>query len=225
VVKLEDGEMIRSVSISDKVRIVATVLFVLIPVAWAASPAGAGSPGEDAEAFVQELADSGVAMLENVDDSAAQRETGFRNLVRKGFALEQIGRFVVARYWRKMDKHQQAEYQEMFAEWLLMTYASRLGGFEGQRVEVVRSSELDNRHKDVVVRTRIVGIDGQPEMLADWRVRKFNGNLRIIDVIVEGVSMAAAQKSEFEAIIRKVGVDGLVENLRSQLTTMVARNN
>jgi ABC-type transporter MlaC component len=37
--------------------------------------------------------------------------------------------------------------------------------------------------------------------------------------------MAAAQKSEFESVIRQVGVDGLVENLRTQLSTMVARGN
>lgn len=214
--------MIRSIAINDKVRTVSTAFFVLILAAWVASPARAGTPGETAEAFIQELADSGVAMLENVDYTAAQRETEFRNLVRKGFALEAIGRFVVARYWRKMDKDQQAKYQEMFSEWLLMSYASRLGGFEGQRIEVVRSFELNNKNKDVVVRTRIVGVDGQPEILADWRVRKFNGKHKIIDIVVEGVSMAAAQKSEFEAVIRKVGVEGLVENLRSRLAIMVA---
>lgn len=214
--------MIRSIAINDKVRTVSTAFFVLILAAWVASPARASTPGEKAEAFIQELADSGVAMLENVDYTAAQRETEFRNLVRKGFALEAIGKLVVARYWRKMDKDQQAEYQEMFSEWLLMSYASRLGGFEGQRIEVVRSFELNNKNKDVVVRTRIVGVNGQPEMLADWRVRKFNGKHKIIDVVVEGVSMAAAQKSEFEAVIRKVGVEGLVENLRSRLAIMVA---
>ena len=196
---------------------------LMLGLAPAASPARTSTPGGEAEAFIQELADSGVAMLENADYTAAQRETEFRNLVRKGFALEAIGRFAVGRYWRRMDKDQQAEYQEMFSEWLLKNYASRLGGFEGQRIEVVRSFELNNRNNDVFVRTRIAGGDGQPETLADWRVRKFNGKHRIIDIVVEGVSMAAAQRSEFEAVIRKVGVDGLVENLRSKLATTVAR--
>lgn len=217
--------MARSIAINDQVRIVATAFLMLVLAAWVASPARAGTPGEEAEAFIQELADSGVAVLENADYTASKRETEFRNLVRKGFALEAIGRFVVGRYWRKMDKDQQAEYQEMFAEWLLTTYADRLGGYGGQRIEVVKSVELNNKYNDVVVRTRILGGGGQPEMSADWRVRKFNGDHRIIDVIVEGVSMAAAQKSEFEAVIRKIGVEGLVGNLRSQLSTMVARNN
>lgn len=196
---------------------------LMLGLALVASPARASTPGEKAEALIQDLADSGVAMLENADYTAAQRATEFRNLVRKGFALKAIGRFVVGRHWRGMDKDQQAEYQEMFSEWLLMSYANRLGGFEGQRIEVVGSFELNNKHNDVVVRTRIVGGDGQPEMPVDWRVRKFDGKHRIIDIVVQGVSMAVAQKSEFEAVIRKVGVDGLVETLRSRLATMVAR--
>ena len=214
-----------SIAINDNARIVATAFLVMILAAWVASPARAGTEAETAETFIQELADSGVAMLETADGAAAGREAEFRNLVRRGFALDAIGRFVVARHWRKMDGDQQAEYQEMFAEWLLKSYASRLGGFEGQRIEVAGSVELDNRHRDVVVRTRIAGADGQPEMLVDWRVRKFDATHRIIDVIVEGVSMAAAQKSEFEAVIRKAGVEGLMENLRSRLTSMVASSN
>lgn len=194
---------------------------LMLGLALMASPAGASTSGEKAEVFIQDLAVSGVAMLENADHTAAQRETEFRNLVQNSFALEEIGRFVVGRYWRRMDPDQQAEYQEVFSEWLLMSYANRMGGYEGQRIAIARSFELDNRNKDVVVRTNLVNGDGQPDMVVDWRVRKFDGKYRIIDIIVEGISMAAAQKSEFEAVIRKVGVDGLVENLRSKLATMV----
>lgn len=215
------GSMIRN----NTIRGVAAGFLGLVLTAWVAAPARAGSPAGEAEAFIRELADSGIAMLANADYSPAQRETEFRNLVRKGFALEEIGRFVVGRYWRQMDKDQQADYQEMFAEWLITTYSGRLGAYGGQKIEIEKSTELNNKYNDVVVRTRILGASGQPEMAADWRVRYFDGTPKIIDVIVEGVSMAAAQKSEFESVIRRAGVDGLVENLRTQLSTMVARGN
>lgn len=194
---------------------------LVLGLAPVASPVRASTPGEKAELFILELADSGLAMLENAEHTTARREIELRNFVHDGFALEAIGRFVVGRYWRRMDKNQQAEYQEMFSEWLLMSYASRLGDYEGQRIEVVRSFEVHNKKKDVVVRTRIVDGDGQPETMVDWRVRKFNGKHRIIDIVVEGISMISAQKSEFEAVFRKVGVAGFLENLRSKLATRV----
>jgi phospholipid transport system substrate-binding protein len=179
---------------------------------------------DQAEAFVQDLAASGIAMLESGNYTETERELQFRKLVRKGFALDAIGKFVVGRYWREMNKDQQAEYLELFSEWLMKTYASRLGGYSGQTLEIARSIETDSRYKDVVVSTQINLANGQQPMNADWRVRKFGGEYKIIDVSVEGASMVATQRREFEAVIRKVGVDGLMDELRDRLAVLVANS-
>lgn len=187
-----------------------------------AAPAAAETPasGEQAEKFIRELGTNAAAMIDNRDQTEAQREEEFRRIVSDGFALKVVGRFVVGRYWRQMSPEQQAEYQALFAEWLMETYANRLGGYEGQRLEVVNSVMAGSR--DIFVRTRVLLPDGSPPMSADWRVRKFGDRFRIIDIVVEGVSMAAAQKSEFESVIRKVGIDGLIESLRQRVTMLLA---
>lgn len=187
-----------------------------------AAPVGAETTAssEEAEKFIHELGANAVAMVDNHDQTDAEREAKFRRIVSDGFALEVIGRFVVGRYWRQMSPDQQREYQTLFAEWLMETYAGRLGGYEGQKLEVVNSVTAGSR--DIFVRTHVLLPDGSPPMSADWRVRKFGDRFRIIDIVVEGVSMAAAQKSEFESVIRKVGVEGLIESLRQRLTMMLA---
>lgn len=187
----------------------------------AASPASAATPGEEAETFLHDLAISGITLLEQGEFTEAEREVEFRSIVRKGFALEAIGKFVVGRYWRKMTPEQQAEYQELFAEWLLKTYANRLGGYRGQTLEIVKNSETDSRYKDVIVTTQVVRGDGRPPINAAWRVRKFGGNYKIIDVAVEGASMVGTQRTEFESVIRKVGVTGLIDNLRKRLAVVL----
>ena len=53
--------------------------------------------------------------------------------------------------------------------------------------------------------------------MIDWRVRRVINRFKIIDVVVEGVSMLVTQKAEFGAVIRERGVDGLINVLRSQL--------
>lgn len=189
---------------------------------WA-SQANAGE-ADQAEAFVQDLATSGIAMLESGNYTAAERELQFRNLVKKGFALDAIGKFVVGRYWRDMSKEQQAEYLELFSEWLLKTYANRLGGYSGQTLKIAKSIETDSRFKDVIVSTQINLANGQQPISADWRVRKFGGEYKIIDVSVEGASMVATQRREFETVIRKVGVDGLMNELRDRLAVLVANS-
>lgn len=200
-------------------RLVA-VIVVSAATVFAAPAARAAVSGDDAETFIKDLASNAVAMVENRSQTDAEREAEFRRIVRKGFALDVIGRFVVGRYWRQMTADQREQYQELFAEWLMKSYAGRLGGYRGQKLEVVKSLEAGSQ--DVFVRTRVLRPDGMPPIAADWRVRKFDGQYKIIDIVVEGVSMAAAQKSEFESVIRDVGVDGLIESLRQRLALLLA---
>ncbi len=191
---------------------------VAIFIAWQA-PQAAASQGDEAEIFIRDLGVNAIEMLDDIKRSDSDRELEFRRIVREGFALELIGRFVVGRHWRKMTRGQKAEYQELFAEWLIKSYASRLGGFQGQKIEILKSMEAGKR--DVFVRTHVIRVNNSP-INADWRVRKFKGGYKIIDIVVEGISMAAAQKSEFESVIRKVGITGLIDNLRSRLATLAA---
>ncbi len=197
-------------------------LLTLVLIAYAVSPVHATERQADAETFIRDLASSGLAMLQAKDATDAERELEFRRLVRLGFALDTIGQFVAGRHWRKMRNAQQAEFQDLFAEWLMSSYGRRLGGYGGQTLETLGSIALNNSAGDVVVRTRILHPDGRPPFAADWRVRAIAGELKIIDVIVEGVSMAAAQRAEFDSVVRKVGVEGLLANLRSRVAVLVA---
>ena len=203
---------------------IAAGIALVIVVAFSASTASAASPGEEAEAFLHDLAISGITMLEKGNYTEAERELEFRRIVRKGFALEAIGKFVVGRYWAKMTPDQQQEYQELFSEWLLKTYASRLGGYNGQTLEIVKSMETESRYNDVIVSTRVNRGEGQPPVRADWRVRKFGDEYKIIDVAVEGASMVGTQRREFESVMQKVGVTGLIDNLRERLAVLLANS-
>ncbi|MCK5621268.1 MAG: ABC transporter substrate-binding protein, partial [Alphaproteobacteria bacterium] len=104
---------------------------------------------------MRDLTVSGITMLEQGEYTDDERELAFRDIVRNGFALKAIGKFVVGRYWRKMTADQQSEYQELFSEWLLKTYANRLGGYRGQTLEIVKSVETGSRYNDVIVSTRV----------------------------------------------------------------------
>lgn len=201
-------------------RRAAAMALVAAVAALAAPSARAMGSGTDAEAFIASLAANAVRMVENKNQTDAEREAEFRRIVRQGFALDVIGQFVVGRYWRQMNAEQRDQYQELFSEWLMKSYAGRLGGYSGQTLEVVKSVEAGSR--DVFVRTRVLRTDGMPPIAADWRVRDFDGEFKIIDIVVEGVSMAATQKAEFESVIRDVGVDGLIESLRQRLALLIA---
>mgnify|MGYP002016441583 FL=1 len=69
-----------------------------------------------------------------------------------------------------------------------------------------------------------IGRPSGPPLKAAWRVRGSASGYKILDVIVEGVSMIATQRSEFAALVRRQGVMGLIDSLRMQVTKFAARS-
>ncbi len=174
---------------------------------------------EKPDQFIKSLADEAIAVLSDQNNSLDQREKKFRAVLRDDFAMKKIGRFAAGKYWRRMSEAQKAEYQSLFEEWILKTYSIRFGGYTGEKVDVEKT--IKTGQSDVFVRTKF-GRDQGRRLIIDWRVRRINNRLKIIDVVVEGVSMLVTQKAEFGSVLRQRGVEGLIGILRLQLDRMAA---
>lgn len=192
------------------------VAAALMTVVGLSFPATAESRGKTADPiiFIQKLADQAINVLSTQNGSLKDREDQFRDLLRDDFAMDKIGRFVAGGFWRKMSEEQRSTYQKLFSEWVLKTYSARLGGYSGEQFKVIKKSSAGKR--DVIVHTRIHQTAGNA-FNANWRVRKLDDRYKIIDIYVEGVSMAVTQRSEFDAILRRHGIDGLISQLRNRL--------
>jgi len=173
----------------------------------------AGNP----EVFIEQLASQAIKVLSSQNGSLKEREDKFRTLLRNDFAMNDIGRFVVGPYWRRMSPEQRTDYLDLFGEWILKTYSIRLGGYSGEQFQVLNTTPAGQH--DVLVKTRINKSAGNG-FNASWRVRKIDGGYKIIDIYVEGVSMAITQRSEFESILQRRGVDGLLSMLKDKVQRM-----
>ncbi|HLI10400.1 MAG TPA: ABC transporter substrate-binding protein [Alphaproteobacteria bacterium] len=183
--------------------------------AMAATPT---SP-EKAAKFVQDLGQRAVQLLGNYDEAhAAQHQAEFKSLVRQGFDLDLIGRFVLGNAWRTATPEQQREYQQLFSKWVLDSYARRLGAYKGETFSITGSQPIANT--DALVETQIMRPGGQQPLKAGWRVREIDGQMKIIDVVVEGVSMALTQRQEFASVVQREGLDGLITDLRTRLQNL-----
>lgn len=176
--------------------------------AWAATPL------DGASQFVKWLAEKAISTLRAPGMSLAQRETDFRNLLRQGFDLPFLGRFVLGRHWRTVTPEQRNDFQQVFEEYILQTYSYRLGGYSGESFTVLSARAAGS--KDAMVSTRIERPAGPP-VKADWRVRVIADQYKIIDIMVEGVSMAVTQRSEFASVIKRNGFQGLLAALRARV--------
>lgn len=173
----------------------------------------------DAANFINQLGNQAISTLRATDLTLSQREAQFRKLLSRGFDLHFIGRFVLGRYWRRATPEQQNDYIALYGEYLLQTYSSRLGGYSGETLIVTGARQASE--KDIVVSTKLDRPNGL-DIAADWRVRVIDGRYRIIDVAIEGISMAFTQRSDFASVIRRDGMEGLLTVLRARTTKISA---
>ncbi|MBM3569965.1 MAG: ABC transporter substrate-binding protein [Alphaproteobacteria bacterium] len=178
------------------------LLSILVLVPLAPAPGQAATP-EQGAAFVKDLADRALEALGKFKNlSKADRETRFREVMHTGFDIPTIGRFVVGPTWRKASEAERARYLELFERYIVQTYAARLAEYDDEKIAVAAARADDG---DVVVASQILRKSGPPVKI-DWRLREAKaGGLRVIDVVIEGISMAVSQRSEFASVIQQGG--------------------
>ncbi|HEY8191843.1 MAG TPA: ABC transporter substrate-binding protein [Alphaproteobacteria bacterium] len=164
----------------------------------------AADAGDGGQKFIEGMAQRAVDFLANTTMSQDQKAVEFRNLLQDSFDLETIGRFALGRYWNTATPEQRKEYQRLFRDMVVKVYSNRFKEYQGQKVET--RSHRNDANGDVIVTSFIVPETGA-EIQVDWRTRNKNGKWKIVDVIVEGVSMSVTQRSDFSSVIQRGGGD------------------
>ncbi len=176
--------------------------------------AHAERPSPDAaKSFLNELVSAAAAAMRDSGGDLAAREAAYRSLLADGFHMSFIARVSLGKQWRKISKAERETYVALFSEFILRSYAPALGGFDPSHFNVQEAVERGKQ--DMLVKTSIAQPSGPP-ISAGWRVRNVEGKLQIVDIIIEGVSMALNQRREFQGVVAKLGMSGLMEMLRAR---------
>ncbi len=168
--------------------------------------------------FVQSLGDKAIATLADSKVSKEQTKEIFRQLLNENFDVATIGRFVLGRYWNTATEPQRKEYTDLFERMIVEVYAERFSQYAGESFKVSGAQPAGQR--DAVVVSQVLRPNGPPVNVA-WRVRaKDGGGYKIVDVVVENVSMSQTQRSEFASVIENNGgkFDALLDALRQRIS-------
>lgn len=200
---MRSPRILAGIQIAAGVAIAALILSVVRPQAVQA---------ETPSQFIASLGDNAIGVL--VDDALTdgERIRLFRGLMVERFDLPLISRYVLGVQWRRATPEQRDEYSVLFEEFIVQIYSSRLGNYGGQSL-LVKSARV--ARKDTIVKTEVSG-PGRPLVRVDWRVRGNAGTYKVVDIIIEGMSMVITQRDEFAAVIRRSGgkFEGLLVRLR-----------
>jgi len=168
----------------------------------------------DPAAVITNLGNQALEMLgKNVDPN--QRVARFRQLFTDDFDVPGIARFVLGRYWNIATEPQQQEFVKLLTNYIALAYSNRLAEYSGESLQVTGTRPAPDGS---VVSSKIIRPNGAPPAQVDWLLTQHDSAYKISDVIVEGVSMAVTQRSEFASVIQRNGgqVQGLITALRQK---------
>jgi len=176
--------------------------------------ARAVSAADSPSTVVQQVIDSVTAVLVDKGLTADQKRHKIEEIAYVRFNFDTVSRLVLARNWKDLSPQQQKEFIEEFKKHLSVTYGKNIENYNNERA-VVTGDRAEARD-DWTVKSKIVRPNAA-DVLVDYRLRKdADGEWRIIDVIIEGVSLVANFRSQFQEIISTSGVAKLIEVLRDK---------
>jgi phospholipid transport system substrate-binding protein len=159
---------------------------------------------DQATAHVKATIDELVTMLRQ-PGSAASRAPELRRIMETRGNLPQIAKFSAGRVWREMSPEQQQRFVNAFSGYVASTYSRRFDEYAGNP-DIYVGRTIDAGRKGVVVETPIRQQQGAP-IAVEWLVSDRGGKVEIVDLIIEGVSMATTQREEIAAKYQSRGQD------------------
>ncbi len=195
---------------------VALLLAGILGVGLATNPAlAADDPAITAEPLklIDEAALRIVEILRKKDESSEFRIGQIEELAYEIFDFTTMSKLVLARNWKKMDKEKRAEFVREFKRHLSRTYGTRLDRYDQEEVDVY-AAQVEVRN-DVSIKTRIIGGQFDGAEIA-YRLRNRKDRWRIIDVVIEGVSLVSNYRSQFAEVLNTGSIDDLLAKLRSK---------
>jgi len=149
-----------------------------------------------------------------------ERVEKLKDIAKDTVDITGIGFYSLGSYRKNLSNKEMKKYQEVFAEYFLKSFSSRLAEYSNPEIEVVSKKKINENY--TIVFSKLVATDTRPEVKIDWRVYTKNpDNLLIRDLIIEGLSLARTQKEEFSSIISSS--DGDINALIKNLEDFVAK--
>ena len=163
--------------------------------------------------FVQQTVDeAAVALGQNI--SKELKIVKLKTIANKSVDIEGIALYSIGKRRKDLTDSQKEEYLEIFRKYFLKSFSSRLAQYSDPKIKVESEKYLNKKY--TMVSSVLIATEDKPEVKIDWRVvTKDPDNPLIIDVIIEGVSLAKVQKEEFNAIIQNNDgdINALFKNL------------
>ena len=169
------------------------------------------------DVFVQSTVNRASEALSSNSSKEAKIEK-LKQIASETVDINGIGFYTLGSHRKTISKSEINQYEKLFKQYFLKSFASRLAEYSNPEIEVVSKKKLNENYS--MVSSILISTEQRPEVKIDWRIyTKNTQNPLIRDLIIEGLSLARTQKEEFSSIIRNN--DGDIKALFSTLEEFI----
>jgi len=146
------------------------------------------------------------------DDKTTERRSAVRKVANDIFDFPETAKRSLGRHWQARTPAEREEFTRLFADLVEHAYISKIDRYSGENVSYVGESVEGDQ---ATVRTKILTKQGS-QIPVDYRMLRQGGGWRVYDVIIEGVSLTANYRTQFNKIIQTASYEDLVAKLKAK---------
>ena len=192
-------------------------VFALGVLCWSGGVLGVDSPTVVVRGTIDEVirlvSDEGL----KTPDQATHRRHLLEEIIGQHFDFEEMAKRSLAAHWRNRSEAEHQEFATLFQSLLSKTYAGKIENYSGEKVQY-----LKERLKDSFAEVQTTIASNKTEISLDYRLLLKDGNWRVYDVVVDGVSLVKNYRVQFDRIIRDSSYEELVKTLRDKSSDITA---
>ena len=153
----------------------------------------------DPSQFISEIVDEAKKIL--IETNTKEYKTKkLSEMALKTVDIKGIAFYTLGNYRKKLNEEQMIEYLDLFEKYFLKTFSSRLTDYSDPKIDVLSAEVINSKY--TIVKSLLLGTDKKPEVNIEWRVYTKNPDKPLIrDLIIEGLSLARAEKEQFTSVI------------------------
>lgn len=197
---------------------VAALAFSLVAVSAisAAASTNAGDPLQQTREWVQQA----IAILRNPQMSLVEERRALKRMADEHFDFNDMARVTLGTNWGKLTPAQRNDFIRVFADFIEDVYLSQVQNYSGQNVNFVGESFVGPEFARVD--SSVVGDNGEPPLTLIFMLKRMEGNWKIYDVTMDGVSITSNYHTQFDRVIAGRGFDALIRDLQVKQRALAA---
>jgi phospholipid transport system substrate-binding protein len=187
-------------------------LFLILTAGTLLATASLVAAGASPTDSIRTSVDGVLALLQNKEMDDATRREKIGEVISERFDFRAMSQRTLATNWKSASEEQRKEFVQLFSTLIENTYIGRVEAYTNEKVDFPGEKV---KGKKAVVETLI--LTANADIPVDYKVYMKNDKWWVYDVVIEGISLISNYRSSYQEIVKKEGVDGLIEKMKAKI--------